>query len=218
MLDIHLNKRLITFESNEPLIVFDSNEICRVLAMDLPAALVIKMPRVHKTNLYNSHTDLLIYFPQSGTIDVYEYIEDKKCAMNNFGTYQSAIKTKKTKTIQKYMYAVELASFANRPRELKKCTVRYIIGFEAWSGVAQLIIDCHHVDDDRKQEKMGLKVKFGNNEYNMEKEETIGTWYPHRTDEALIWKGKKDTEIQSVKSIPLIHNYHQEDDEEKETW
>jgi hypothetical protein len=172
-----------------PTFVFESEEVQRVLAMGLPAAVVVKLPRFGSLSCggMETTTDILLYFPEAGRVVVYEQTANEPLRkvgndIKFFGKFQDNFDVEPFPELKRYDYTVELAAFGNRPPTHKVCRVSYLIHFEPMCGVAWVRLDCDHDDDYRDNEKFSVSVAFGGNEGTVETK-PVATWLPEPDEE-----------------------------------
>lgn len=214
---------LHTLQLNEPhwtgpsnsIFEYGTSEISRVLSMGLPAAVVVKLPRMGRQVFLESSTDLLLYFPMPNQVRIFEYTigdtrrHNQGCDIRYYGTYDASPEDGKPRkaTCARYNYVVELMPFLTL--HSAKCpdkTETSIIIEHGYSNGTQLEMFIAYDNDNREKESIELRWHSGYN-YPVKR---VATWFPDMSPDnsILTWAttdqdiDEKDTRLDSFfKSI-----------------
>lgn len=202
--------------------VYWSREIQRVLGMDLPAAMVIRLPSI--ASPFEPYTHILVYFPQSGKAMVFDCtINDVKrkyagCDIKFYGLFD-AWQRKHVATgvdlsqVKIYNYAVELCPFLTLHSSPcpDKTLASFMIDCEASAGVTGIEVLTEYDNNNRESESVELRWFHGGNECTLEFQ-PIAKWLPERDlkNKVLTWKSDKGL-ASFFDRLPHINNYHSKD-------
>lgn len=217
-------------------ITYVSEEIERVLGMSLPAAVVVQLPRIGGGMFMQASTDILLYFPTSGQVIVFDETlcdprrKQQGTDINYYGTFDCYPKyreptasgrvlglafdhnidpnhrPRKIKNVPRYNYSVELMPFL--VLHGAPCPNQCKASFIIdFEGQLEISID---YDDDNRDKEV-LELLYGPDDGE---KKHIASWRPDRDKEKqlLTWTSTEGTTW--AKTLPHIRGYHEEDDYE----
>jgi hypothetical protein len=197
-------------------LVYRTSEIVRVLSMDIPAVLVLKLPR-HLG--HENFTDILLYFPQDGQASVFDYTVCRgKCAINFYGTFDAFPNPNDVNRkirAERYKYAVELLPFATIHASAcpDRALAAFLIDCNPHAGVSGIEILVDYDNNRRENEKVRLQWYNGGNEATLEFK-PIAEWVPQHgegSEVSLTWMSKQGKPFRG--KLSNIREYFSEDNE-----
>ena len=184
---------------------YEIEEIIRALCMDIPVALVLRLPRTYEDIGY---TDILIYFPESSHIIIYD--------CNRYG-YKYNIKKiieiddwqEESELIKKYQYAIQLSPFLQPNKE---GTYSYFIPI-ATVGERILEIRLKYLDDDREKEWLEIWY-YDDSKWRCKEPKQLGIWNYTKTTlnskSVLNWINSEGESLKEGEEVPHINRYHED--------
>jgi hypothetical protein len=177
-----------------------SHELRRPLDMDIPAAVVINLPRTGPQFMQAS-TDILLYFPKRGQTIIYDSTYNdrrrniKGLDIRSYGTFDSYLEEGKPREahIKRYQYSVEFMPYLKLHGG--DCPDKCLCAFHIYcdcSTYVELLIN--YDNDIRENETITLNWVENSSTKDVVK---VATWYPERAvtkdDHILTWNTTKPT-------------------------
>lgn len=206
-------------------LVYRSHEIQRVMAMGIPAAVIVKLPRMASPGVYplQASTDILLYFIRSGEVSVFDLTvndvrrTNKGCDIKFYGTYDAFPEEDKPRkfTFNRFDYSVELSPFliihsSPAPDESRGS---FMINCEAHAGVTGVEVIVDYFNDKRESEAVELHFYHGGNESTLEFQQ-IARWVPNRDKEKRLLTWSSESGSPFLSQLYHVRGYHEEPENE----
>lgn len=194
------------------MITYVSDEVESVLARDIPVAVVIQLPRHLQSDPFSrAFTDLLLYFPCSGRVMVFEYTLSHRCDIKYCADI--AVIPHEDIVVENYKYAAEISPFLilhGAP-----CPDQTWAHFKLPCGLGATV-DISIRYDDRQRENESLEIVWKEHSsvgFTTLTTRSLGIWTPVRTESMLIWKCNRG--LPFLSKLYGIKGYFSEDDDEE---
>lgn len=221
MLPIQLNQPWYDKEKNE--IHYVSGEVARVLSMTVPVAVVLQLPRHSNPPFGQASTDLLLYFPTSSQVSVFEEtVNDprrtqKGCDIRYYGTFDAFPTDGKprVKLVTKYRYVLDFMPFLVLHGAPCPSKSKAIFKIECGDvGVSGIEVVVNYDNENREKESIELVWYDGGNESTAERKH-IATWYPSRSKDRsiLTWATKPNEGAPWAEQLAWIKGYMEPEEE-----
>ena len=188
---------------------FHCTEISRVLHMDIPIALILRMPSTHHAQGF---TEILLYFPLADNMVAYS-CELLKHKFNIEKIVDINFLNNKREKIKEYKYVVELLPFL-KPTE--DGVYRYFIDFSL-TGSRWVEVRIYYLNDDRGEEYLELWY-YDDMVSRCKNPKKLGTWnyikHEVNGENILIWETSDGKPLGEGLRLPHINGYHERDEGE----
>lgn len=188
---------------------FHCAEVSRALQMDIPVAMVVKMPSTY-TSVGNTH--ILLYFPTGSNIVVYstellnhKFTIEKIADINYYADEREKINL--------YKYVVELLPFL---KPIEDGLYSYFIDFSTvGSRFIEVRIKFYNDHDRRSEESLELWY-YDDMIGRCKKPQKLGMWVykKHEINDknVLVWETKDGKPLDKKLRLPHINGYHEYDE------
>lgn len=185
---------------------FNCDEVSRALQMDIPVALIVRMPSTYHEKGY---TEILLYFPQESNMVAYscELLEYnftiKKIADVNYYN-------ENREKINLYKYVVELLPFL---KPIEDGVYSYFIDFSTTgSRFIEVRIKFYNDHDRRSEESLELWY-YDDMIGRCKKPQKLGTWvytkHEINDERILVWETSDGKLLGEGLRLPHINGYHE---------